>query len=94
MSLANVERLVNPEETDKKGKVVQVGIYFSRRTYKRWLEVMPAKSLSWFTRSCMERFLEEMEELPNDTVARIVRLIANDLANKRHGPILKKNIRP
>ena len=98
MSLADVERLVNPDEPTHKewrrANQIQVGIYFSRRIYKRWYEVMPERSLSWFLRSAMERFLDEMEELPKDTIARICRLLADDLSKKRYGPILKKNIRP
>ena len=92
-SLANVERLVDPDEPISKGRQTQMGIYFPPRLLKRWNEVMPARSLSWFLRSAAERFLDEIEELPNDTVARVCRLLADDLAKKRHGPILKKNIR-
>jgi len=93
MSLSDVERLLDPGEPDRRARMIPISIYFSRRTYKRWCEVMPAKSLSWFLRSAMERFLDEIEELPKDTIARICRLLADDLAHKRHGPILKKNIR-
>lgn len=92
-SLVNVERLVDPDEPIAKGKQLQIGVYFPPRLLKRWNEVMPPRSLSWFLRSAAERFLDEIEELPNDTVARVCRLLADDLAHKRHGPILKKNIR-
>lgn len=91
-SLADVERLVSPEPSSK-AKVVKVSLYLSRRSWKRWCEVMPERSLSWFVRSAIDRFLDEIEELPNDGIARICRLLADDLAHKRTGPILQRKIR-
>ena len=93
-SLADVERLVHPDEPiSRRSKMISITIYFPRRLYKRWMEVMPDRSLSWFLRSAMERFLDEMAELPKDAVARVCRLLADDLSKRRVGPILKKNIR-
>ena len=93
-SLADVERLVDPDDPiGKRSGQVRVSVYFPHRTVKRWAEVMPERSMSWFIREAAERFLDEIEELPQDTIARICRLLAHDLAHKRVGPILRKNIR-
>ena len=93
-SLADVERLVDPDDPiTKKTDHILVHVYFSRRSYKRWCEVMPPRSMSWFVRESVERFLDEIEELPKDAIARVCRLIAHDLTHKRFGPILKKHIR-
>ncbi len=91
-SLADVERLVN-QEPSSKAKVVRTTLYLSRRSWNRWCEVMPERSLSWFVRSAIDRFLDEIEELPNDAIARICRLLKDDLEHKRIGPILKRKIR-
>ncbi len=94
MSLSDVERLVDPDKpANRRSEMVSISIYFSRRSYKRWCETMPTSSLSWFFLLALDRFLDEIEELPRDAVARICRLLADDLSHKRVGPILKKNIR-
>ena len=63
-SLVNVERLADPGEPTRRSKVVKVSVYLSRRSWKRWCEVMPERSFSWFVRSAIDRFLDEIEELP------------------------------
>ncbi len=92
-SLADVERLVDPGEPTRRSKVVKVSVYLSRRSWKRYCEVMPERSFSWFVRSAIDRFLDEIEELPNDAIARICRLLVDDLDHMRTGPILKRKIR-
>ena len=92
--LADVERMFHLDEPiSRRSRMISVTIYLSRRFHKRWCDVMPERSLSWFVRESMERFLNEMAELPRDAMERACRLIADDLAKKRYGPILKKNVR-
>ena len=85
-SLDDVERLMGqPDRT----RTIPVKVFVNPRLMRRRKDTMPKNSFSWFVRTVLEAFFEEMAELPRDAAERACKLLAAELASKRTGGFLK-----